>query len=239
MPLPVVATPTYELTLPSNKKTIKYRPFLVKEEKILILAMESGDSKEITNAVKNTLRDCILTRGIKVEELSTFDIEYIFLNIRGKSVGEEVEVLITCPDDEVTKVPTLINLDDIRVQTSKDHTRDIKLDDNLTMRMKYPSLSEFVKSNFNLGESINVDDTFDLISSCIEQVYNEEESWAASDCTKKELSEFLEQLSSKQFKQIENFFETMPKLSHIITVINPNTGVQSEVILEGLAAFFG
>ena len=239
MPLPKIATPTYELEIPSSKKKIKYRPFLVKEEKVLIIAMESEDNAQIAEAVKTVISNCILTRGIKVEELSTFDIEYIFLNIRGKSVGEEVEVLITCPDDEVTKVPTLINLDDIRVQTSKDHTRDIKLDDNLTMRMKYPSLSEFVKSNFNLGESINVDDTFDLISSCIEQVYNEEESWAASDCTKKELSEFLEQLSSKQFKQIENFFETMPKLSHIITVINPNTGVQSEVILEGLAAFFG
>ena len=239
MPLPKIATPTYELEIPSSKKKIKYRPFLVKEEKVLIIAMESEDNAQIAEAVKTVISNCILTKGIKVEELSTFDIEYIFLNIRGKSVGEEVEVLITCPDDEVTKVPTLINLDDIRVQTSKDHTRDIKLDDNLTMRMKYPSLSEFVKSNFNLGESINVDDTFDLISSCIEQVYNEEESWAASDCTKKELSEFLEQLSSKQFKQIENFFETMPKLSHIITVINPNTGVQSEVILEGLAAFFG
>jgi hypothetical protein len=201
--------------------------------------MESEDNKQIAEAVKTVISNCILTRGIKVEELSTFDIEYIFLNIRGKSVGEEVEVLITCPDDEVTKVPTLINLDDIRVQTSEKHSRDIKLDDNLTMRMKYPSMSEFIKSNFNVNEMIDVDDTFDLISSCIEQVYSEEESWSASDCTKKELSEFLEQLSSKQFKQIENFFETMPKLSHIITVRNPNTGVESEVVLEGLAAFFG
>ena len=239
MPLPKIATPTYELEIPSSKKKIKYRPFLVKEEKILIIAMESEDNKQIAEAVKTVISNCILTRGVKVEELSTFDIEYIFLNIRGKSVGEEVEVLITCPDDEVTKVPTLINLDDIRVQTSEKHSRDIKLDDNLTMRMKYPSMSEFIKSNFNVNEMIDVDDTFDLISSCIEQVYSEEESWSASDCTKKELSEFLEQLSSKQFKQIENFFETMPKLSHIITVRNPNTGVESEVILEGLAAFFG
>jgi hypothetical protein len=239
MPLPKIATPTYELEIPSSKKKIKYRPFLVKEEKILIIAMESEDNKQIAEAVKTVISNCILTRGVKVEELSTFDIEYIFLNIRGKSVGEEVEVLITCPDDEVTKVPTLINLDDIRVQTSEKHSRDIKLDDNLTMRMKYPSMSEFIKSNFNVNEMIDVDDTFDLISSCIEQVYSEEESWSASDCTKKELSEFLEQLSSKQFKQIENFFETMPKLSHIITVRNPNTGVESEVVLEGLAAFFG
>jgi hypothetical protein len=239
MPLPKITTPTYELEIPSSKKKIKYRPFLVKEEKILIIAMESEDNKQIAEAVKTVISNCILTRGTKVEELSTFDIEYIFLNIRGKSVGEEVEVLITCPDDEVTKVPTLINLDDIRVQTSEKHSRDIKLDDNLTMRMKYPSMNEFVKSNFNVNEMIDVDDTFDLISSCIEQVYSEEESWSASDCTKKELSEFLEQLSSKQFKEIENFFETMPKLSHIITVTNPNTGVESEVVLEGLAAFFG
>ena len=239
MPLPKIATPTYELEIPSSGKKIKYRPFLVKEEKILIIAMESEDNKQIAEAVKNVISNCILTKGIKVEELSTFDIEYIFLNIRGKSVGEEVEVLITCPDDEVTKVPTLINLDDIRVQTSEKHSRDIKLDDNLTMRMKYPSMNEFVKSNFNVNDMIDVDDTFDLISSCIEQVYSEEESWSASDCTKKELSEFLEQLSSKQFKEIENFFETMPKLSHIITVTNPNTGIESEVVLEGLAAFFG
>ena len=239
MPLPKIATPTYELEIPSSGKKINYRPFLVKEEKILIIAMESEDNKQIAEAVKNVISNCILTKGIKVEELSTFDIEYIFLNIRGKSVGEEVEVLITCPDDEVTKVPTLINLDDIKVQTSEKHSRDIRLDDNLTMRMKYPSMNEFVKSNFNVNEMIDVDDTFDLISSCIEQVYSEEESWSASDCTKKELSEFLEQLSSKQFKEIENFFETMPKLSHIITVTNPNTGIESEVVLEGLAAFFG
>jgi len=239
MPLPKIATPTYELEIPSSGKKINYRPFLVKEEKILIIAMESEDNKQIAEAVKNVISNCILTKGIKVEELSTFDIEYIFLNIRGKSVGEEVEVLITCPDDEVTKVPTLINLDDIKVQTSEKHSRDIRLDDNLTMRMKYPSMNEFVKSNFNVNEMIDVDDTFDLISSCIEQVYSEEESWSASDCTKKELSEFLEQLSSKQFKEIENFFETMPKLSHILTVTNPNTGIESEVVLEGLAAFFG
>ncbi len=239
MPLPKIATPTYELEIPSSKKKVKYRPFLVKEEKILIIAMESEDNKQIAEAVKTVISNCILTKGIKVEELSTFDIEYIFLNIRGKSVGEEVEVLITCPDDEVTKVPTVINLDDIKVHTNEKHSRDIKLDDNLTMRMKYPSMSEFIKSNFNVNEMIDVDDTFDLISSCIEQVYSEEESWAASDCTKKELAEFLEQLSSKQFKQVENFFETMPKLSHIITVKNPNTGVESEVVLEGLAAFFG
>ena len=181
----------------------------------------------------------ILTRGVKVEQLSTFDIEYLFLNIRGKSVGEEVEVLITCPDDGVTQVPVAINLDEIRVQVKPEHTRDIKLDSELTLRMKYPSMQEFVKSNFVNETDMSVDDTFGMISSCVEQIYNEEESWAASDVTKKELNEFLEQLSSKQFKQIEKFFETMPKLSHTVTVKNPNTGVENEIILEGLTSFFG
>ena len=199
--------------------------------------MESEDDKQITNAVKEVISNCILTRGVKIEQLSTFDIEYLFLNIRGKSVGEEVEVLITCPDDETTQVPVAINLDDIKVQTGENHSRDIKLDNDLILRMKYPSMEEFVKNNFST-EELNLDGTFDLISSCIEQVYSEEESWSASDCTKKELREFLEQLSSKQFKEIETFFETMPKLSHTIKVMNPNTKVESDIVLEGLNAFF-
>jgi hypothetical protein len=178
-----------------------------------------------------------LTKGVKVEDLATFDIEYLFLNIRGKSVGETVDVLITCPDDEVTQVPVSINLDEIQVQTNPNHTRDIKLDDNLTMRMRYPSLSQFIKNNFNITD-VTVDDTFELISGCIEQVYSEEESWSASDCTKKELFEFVDQLSSKQFKEIETFFETMPKLSHTIKIKNPETKVESEVVLEGLTSFF-
>ena len=238
MPLPKISTPTYELELPSTGKKIKYRPFLVKEEKILIIAMESEDEKQITNAIKDVISSCIITRGVKVEQLSTFDIEYLFLNIRGKSVGEEVEVMVTCPDDGVTQVPTSINLDDIKVQKGKNHTRDIKLDDNLILRMKYPSVDEFIKNNFG-GQDITVDDTFDLIASCVEQVYSEEESWSASDCTRKELKQFLDQLSSKQFKEIETFFETMPKLSHTVNVKNPNTGVDNEIVLEGLTAFFG
>jgi hypothetical protein len=238
MPLPKIATPTYELEVPSSKKKVKYRPFLVKEEKILIIAMESEDSNQIANAVKNVISNCILTRGIKVEELSTFDIEYLFLNIRGKSVGEEVEVLVTCPDDNETQVPTIINLDDIQVEVSEEHSRDIKLDDTLVLRMKYPSMNEFIKNNFSMGGNIGIDETFDLISSCIEQIYSEEESWSAADSTKKELNEFLEQLSSKQFKEIEKFFDTMPKLSHTIKIKNPKTNVESEVVLEGLSAFF-
>ena len=238
MPLPTIATPTYELEIPSIKKKIKYRPFLVKEEKILIIAMESEDAKQIANAVKDVISNCIITKGIKIEELSTFDIEFLFLNIRGKSVGETVDVLVTCPDDGVTQVPRSINLDEIQVKIDPDHNRDIKLDDSLTLRMRYPSMNEFVKANFGTGENVSVDDTFDLICSCIEQIYSEEESWTAADSTKKELIEFVEQLSSKQFKEIEKFFETMPRLSHKVEVVNPKTGVESEVILEGLANFF-
>ena len=239
MPLPKIATPSYELVIPSSKKKIKFRPFLVKEEKILILAMESQDTKQIANAVKNVISSCINTRGIKVEKLSTFDIEYLFLNIRGKSVGKQIEVMVTCPDDGKTQVPTAINIDSIKVQIDKDHSKDIVLDDQYTLRMKYPSLDEFIKNNFSSMSDVNVDDTFDLIASCIEQVYSEEESFAASDCTKKELSQFLEQLNSSQFKQIEKFFETMPKLSHTVKVINPNTQVESEIVIEGLQSFFG
>ena len=238
MPLPKIATPTYELVLPSSDRKIKYRPFLVKEEKILIIAMESEDQKQITNAIKSVINNCILTRGIKVDKLSTFDIEYLFLNIRGKSVGENVEVIVTCPDDNETEVSVVIPLDEIKIKKDPDHNRDIKLDDNLVMRMRYPSLSEFVKTNFDLDDEITVDQSFDLIISCIEQVYNEEESWNASDCAKKEMTEFLEQLSSKQFKEVEKFFDTMPKLSHTIKVTNPKTKVKNEVLLEGLSSFF-
>tara|TARA_B100000965_G_scaffold90123_1_gene73303 strand:- start:4616 stop:5332 length:717 start_codon:yes stop_codon:yes gene_type:complete len=237
MPLPKISAPSYELVIPSSKKKIKYRPFLVKEEKVLILALESQDTKQIANAVKDVISHCILTRGIKVEKLSTFDIEYLFLNIRGKSVGEEVEIMITCPDDGKTQVPTMINLDDIQVSTDKDHSTDIKLDDDYTLRMKYPSMDEFIKTNFASGE-VDVEDTFKLVSSCIDQVYSEEESWASADCTKKELSDFVESLNSKQFKSVEKFFETMPKLKHTITVVNPETKVENEIVLEGLQSFF-
>ena len=237
MPLPKISTPTYELEIPSTKKKIRYRPFLVKEEKILIIAMESQSDTEIANAVKDVLSTCILTKGVKVDTLSTFDIEYLFLNIRGKSVGEDVEVLVTCPDDNKTKVPVRINLDDIKIITHDDHKRDIKLDDSLLMRMRYPSINEFINSNFSTSE-VKSEDTFDLIISCIEQIFNDEESWSTSDCTKEEMNDFLDQLNSNQFKEIEKFFDTMPKLSHTLTVNNPNTKVKSDIKLEGLAAFF-
>jgi DNA topoisomerase VI subunit B len=238
MPLPKIATPTYSLEIPSIKKEIKYRPFLVKEEKILIIAMESEDPKQISEALKTVIGNCIITRGIKVDQLSIFDIEYIFLNVRGKSVGEDVDILLTCPDDGTTQVPVTINLDDIEVVVKPEHSRDIKLDDTLLLRMKYPSMKEFIKNNFSNVGSMSVDDTFEMIVSCIDQIYSEEESWPASDSTKKELEEFLEQLTSQQFKEIEKFFDTMPKLSHTVSIKNPNTGVESDITLEGLTSFF-
>ena len=239
MPLPKINTPTYELVLPSNGKKIKYRPFLVREEKILIMAMESEDMKQITNAIVQILSDCILSKEVKVESLSTFDIEYLFLNVRGKSVGETVEVNITCPDDGETQVEMVIDIDSIKVQKTKGHKNIIKLDDNLSMKLKYPSLEQFVENNFEVAETqSSVGQSLSMITSCIEMVYNNDESWEATDCTKEELEEFIEQLNTKQFKEIENFFTTMPKLSHTIVVKNPNTGVESEVVLEGLASFF-
>ena len=238
MPLPKIATPTYELELPSTGDTIKYRPFLVKEEKLLVIALESEDNKQITNAIKAVLKSCVLTKGIKVEQLPTFDIEFLFLNIRGKSVGEELEVNIICPDDETTQVPVTINLDDIEVQKNDEHTKQIKLDDNLMMELKYPSLEQFIKTNFDFDDKNAMDQSFDLISTCIDKIYSEDEVWAAADCSKKEVKDFLESMNSSQFKQIEQFFETMPKLSHILKVTNPNTKVESDVTLAGLASFF-
>ena len=238
MPLPTIATPTYELELPSTGKKIKYRPFLVKEEKLLVLALETEDTKQISTAIKTVLKNCIQSRGVKVESLPTFDIEYLFLNIRGKSVGEEIEVNLIAPDDEVTSVPVTINIDDIKIQKKKDHTNKIKLDKTLMMEMKYPSLDEFVKNNFDFDGEVDMDQSFDLIASCIDKIYNEEEVWSTADCTKKEVKEFLEQMNSMQFKEIEKFFETMPKLSHSVTFTNPKTKVESTVVLEGLSSFF-
>jgi hypothetical protein len=241
MPLPKISTPTYELVLPSTGKTIKYRPFLVREEKILILALESGDIQQITNSIKSILKDCIITRGIKVEELPTFDIEYIFLNVRAKSVGEAIELIVTCPDDGETTVPVKIYIDEIEVQKDKDHKQEINLDGNLVLKMKYPSLNEFIKNNFDFSgnDESAIEKSFEIISSCIDVIYNEDESWAASDCTKKELIDWLETLNSNQFKMVEEFFNTMPKLSHTFKVKNPNTEVESDVTLEGLSSFFG
>ena len=240
MPLPKITTPTYELVLPSTGKKIKYRPFLVKEEKVLILALESNDVTQITNAIKTTLKDCITTRGIKVDELPTFDIEFIFLNVRGKSVGEAIDLVVTCPDDDETTVPVKVYIDEIEIQKDKKHKQEIDLDGNLTLKMKYPSLSEFIKNNFDFSDDeSSVEQSFEIVASCIDMVYDKDDVWAASDCTKKELIAWVETLNTNQFKMIEEFFATMPKLSHTMKVKNPKTKVESEVKLEGLASFFG
>ena len=239
MPLPKISTPTYEMTLPSTGKKIKYRPFLVREEKILIMAMESENMKDITNSIVQILSDCILTENVKVESLATFDIEYLLLNVRARSVGESVDVNIVCPDDGETQVEVSIDIDSIRIQKTRGHKNVIKLDDNLSMKLRYPALEQFVENNFETADAgSGVGESLAMITSCIDIIYNEEESWEASDYSKDELDEFVEQMNTKQFKQIEKFFTTMPKLSHTIKVRNPNTKVESEVILEGLASFF-
>ena len=239
MPLPKITTAEYELKLPSSGKTIKYRPFLVKEEKILILSLESQDNKQITNAVKQVLKECVISKGIKIDQLPSFDIEYLFLNVRGKSVGETIDLLVTCGDDGETEVPVTISIDEITVSRSDDHSPDVELSDGYSVKMKYPSLSQFVDSNFGELEGKDVvDKSFDMVASSIDMVYNDEEMFSAAECTKKELKEWVESLTSAQFAKIEKFFETMPKLTHTLEVVNPNTKKKNTVLLEGLSDFF-
>ena len=239
MPLPKINTPTYEMELPSSGKKVKYRPFLVKEEKILLIALETEDMKQISDGLIQILNNCIITRGIKVQSLATFDIEYLFLNVRARSVGETVEIQLSCPDDDETTVDVEIDIDLIKVQKIKEHKNIIKLDDAYSMKLRYPSFEQFIGNNFEINDNVSdVTKSLDMITSCIEMVYDKEESWSASECSKKEVTEFVDQLNSKQFKEIEKFFETMPKLSHTVKVKNPNTNVESDVVLEGLASFF-
>ena len=237
MPLPQINAPTYELTIPSSKRKIRYRPFLVKEEKILVIAMESNDIGDIARAVKQVLGQCILTKGTKIDKLSTFDIEYRFLNVRGKSVGETVDIKVTCPDDGVTTVPVTVDLDAIKVTFDPEHDKDIILDDKLKMRMKYPSLDEFIKENFQV-DNVGFEQSIEMIATCVDMIYSEEETWTSADFTQKEMIDFLEGLGSKQFKELEKFFTTMPKLTHEIKVTNPKTKKENTIKLEGLAAFF-
>ena len=240
MPLPTIETPTYELKLPSSNKKIKYRPYLVKEEKILILALESKNQNDITNAVTDVLKKCILTRGVKVDDLPTFDIEYLFLNIRAKSIGEDIKLTVTCPDDGETKVPVTIYVDEIKVIKPKDHKIDIVLDDKMSLRMKYPSLNQFIESNFDTEDESEtiVDKTFRVVADCMDTIFNGEDAWEAKDYSAQERLDFVQQLNSQQYKKVENFFSTMPKLSHTIEVVNPNTKEKGSVVLEGLADFF-
>ena len=240
MPLPTIETPTYELKLYSSNKKVKYRPFLVKEEKVLIIALESKDQSAITNAVKEVLKKCILTKGIDVDNLPTFDIEHLFLNIRAKSIGEDIKLTVTCPDDNETKVPVTIYVDEIKVNKPRGHTKDVVLDDKMTLRMKYPSLNQFIENNFDTEDEAEtmVDKTFKVVADCMDTIFTGEDAWDAKDYTPSERLEFVEQFNSQQYKKVEKFFSTMPKLSHTIEVVNPNTKKKGSIILEGLADFF-
>ena len=240
MRLPTIETPTYELKLYSSNKKVKYRPFLVKEEKVLIIALESKDQSAITNAVKEVLKKCILTKGIDVDNLPTFEIEHLFLNIRAKSIGEDIKLTVTCPDDNETKVPVTIYVDEIKVNKPRGHTKDVVLDDKMTLRMKYPSLNQFIENNFDTEDEAEtmVDKTFKVVADCMDTIFTGEDAWDAKDYTPSERLEFVEQLNSQQYKKVEKFFSTMPKLSHTIEVVNPNTKKKGSIILEGLADFF-
>jgi len=232
MALPSLNTPTYELTVPSTKKKIKYRPFLVKEEKILLLALESEDDKQISLAMQDLMEACILTKGIKVQELASFDVEYIFLNIRAKSIGETIDVKLICPDDGTTEVTTQIPIDKIKVKYDKDHTNQIQINDDLWVEMKYPNIDSLAI------QEETIDDTFKLISKSIGKIYNEEDVWDSSTTSEKEFEEFIESMNSKQFAKIQTFFETMPSLKHTVKIRNPNTKVESSYTIEGLSNFF-
>lgn len=233
MPLPSPPIPLYELTVPSTGKKIVYRPFLTKEEKILLIALESQDEKEIILAIKQTLKNCIQTR-IKIDDLAVFDVEYIFLNARARSIGEIIELKLTCPDDNETQVDVAININSIKVNKDKNHTSEIKIDDNMIVKMKYPNINSLLDIDSNQTE-----DAIDVLSNCISQVITEDEVHDCSQYSKKELIEWIEKLTPKQFQEVQKFFTNMPKLQHVVKVTNPNTGVESEVVIEGLYNFFG
>jgi hypothetical protein len=236
MPLPKLVVPEYELELPSSKETVKYRPFLVKEEKLLLTAMQLGTEKDMMNAVKTIIKNCTNLKS-RVDDLATFDIEYLFLKIRSKSVGEVSKIMVTCPDDDETQVEVEIDLESIQVTWPEKHTTKIELTDSIGIIMKYPSLDTFVKLNFT-GEDITVDNIFDLSITCIDQIYDGEEIYDVKTYTKKELLEFLESMKSDQFMRLQDFFSDMPRLEHDIEVENPNTGIKSIIKLEGLGSFF-
>ena len=231
MPLPEIATPIYTLTVPSTKKRVKYRPFLVKEQKLLILALENDDQEQILDAITKTIQNCLHTK-IKVEDMALFDIEYLFLQIRARSISEEIEMKVTCADDGETTVDVKFMVDDVKVNFPKGHTNVIKIDDDLTVEMKYPDLDYFTKVNF-IGEE---PDAYELVAKCIKRVYVGEDDYTADSV--EESKKWVEGLTNAQFDKIQAFFETMPTLKHVLKVKNPKTKVANEVVLEGLSDFF-
>ena len=234
MALPKIVAPTYELELPSNKKKIKYRPFLVKEEKVLLIAMDSGDEKQVTQAVVDVINACVTSR-IKIEDLPSFDLEYLFLKIRAASVGEEITVNVVCLDDNKTKVEHTININDVEVFKPKGHTDKVMINKNVGVIMKYPKLDHFIE--FGVRGETDMDG-LDIIVGCIDQIFDGEDVTESSDCTTKELKEFIESLTQRQFNKVSKFFETMPKLQHKFDVVNPNTKKSSTYTIEGLQSFF-
>lgn len=236
MALPKIAVPSLELKLPSTGKDIKYRPFLVKEEKILLLALESEDDKQITSAVKDLIKNCVLSR-IKVDELPSFDLEYIFLKIRAASVGEIITMKVTCQDDNETQVDVAININDVEVFKPEGHSNKIMLTEDTGMVMKYPSMQRFIESEF-LGKDLKTTEVFDFISEHIEQLFDSENVYDSSTTTKKEFKEFLDTLTVQQFEAIQKFYDTMPRLKHDFEVVNPLTGNTSKYTIEGLQNFF-
>tara|TARA_A200000159_G_scaffold156535_1_gene171553 strand:- start:6346 stop:7056 length:711 start_codon:yes stop_codon:yes gene_type:complete len=235
MALPKLNVPKYKLKLPSDGRTVNFRPFLVKEEKVLLMATESGEQAELISAVTDIIKAC--TDIQDVDKLPTFDIEYVFLQIRTKSVGESIKLTVTCPDDNTTPVEVSIPLDEIKVTKTRGHKKDLKVSDEVTISMGYPKLDTFVSMNFT-GEDVGMDQVFDMAAGCIVSISDAEQVYDCADTPKKEILEFFDQMDTKQFTLIQNFFETMPKLQHKLKVTNPNTNVESEVVLEGLASFF-
>ena len=229
--------PTYDLEVPSTKKKIKFRPFLVKEEKVLLMALESENDENIRNAVQTLLKGCIISK-IKFENLATFDLEYIFLNIRAVSVGEVVEINVTCRDDEETQVRYNLNLTDVKVDFPKGHTNKIMLTKDTGVIMKYPSFNRFVDSQF-ANKEVTEETVIDIIAESIDQIFQGEEVFDESTTTPKEFKEFVESLTNNQMEKLQSFFQTSPKLEHSFKVKNPNTDVESEYTISGLATFFG
>jgi hypothetical protein len=236
MALPKLNTPTYELEVPSTDTKISYRPFLVKEEKILMIAMESKDNGQIINAVKDIVSSCTFDK-LDAATMPMFDMEYIFLNIRAKSVGEISKLKILCPDDKKTYASVELDLTEVEVQVGDEHTNKIELTDDMGMIMTYPNIDSFLDSGI---ETVNANNMLDIIGSCVLQIYEEkgEKVYQAKDQTKKELTEFIESMNSGQFRKLQSFFDTMPKLKHKIKVKNPKTKKTSDVTLSGLNDFF-
>ena len=237
MALPKLTTPTYELEIPSTDEKIKYRPFLVKEEKVLMIAMESKEQKQIVRAVKDIVSECTFNK-VDITKLPMFDTEYIFLKIRSKSVGEVSKLKILCPDDKKTYADVEVNLDEVEVQVGDNHTNKIELNDDMGLIMTYPNIESFGEGGI---QEIKPSNMLDVIGTCILQIYEKkgEKVYEAKDQTKKELSEFIEQLNTKQFQKVQKFFDTMPRLKHTIKVKNPKTKKESKVTLSGLNDFFG